>query len=507
MISNKQLNAAWRIHQSKDIQLPPLSWWNDKPCKDHEEITEGCQKCGIILRKHQRVGAAWLYMRKKGLLADTVGSGKSFQAAALLALMKERGERTRVLVITRPAPIYQFASELQRAVPKLNVAIAQGTRQKRFEQYVGHWDVLLIGPQMLLNDELALQRLGITTVIIDDTDVIRHPNTRQAQAIKNLIYMPQIERVVVMTATPLQKKLMELYYILILLGGKDIFGTASAFKRTYITINNGHKNLPEFKRKLAPFVLRRTATDIDDVKLPIVVPSNIFLDLTPSQRTRYKELQAGILSLMKEGNLETKHVEAVARFTYGAQICSGLVTLGELYRSGQNCKLDKVTEMLTGDLSEEKAVVFMRFKKSIRFAQEMLEKNGIGYVTIWGEDSNKKRRYEAQQRFWYDDNCKVLLGTQAIEQSLNLQISAHLINVDTIPNPARMEQLAGRIRRDGSPHTHVYVHNLLTTDTQEERMIAALQREQTLINFVWDEESELFERINSQTMLKWITGT
>ena len=75
-----------------------------------------------------------------------------------------------------------------------------------------------------------------------------------------------------------------------------------------------------------------------------------------------------------------------------------------------------------------------------------------------------------------------------------------------ILNPARMEQLAGRIRRDGSAHTSVYVHNLLTLDTQEERYIPLLEREQALIDTVWDESSELFESLSPLALLTLISG-
>jgi SNF2 family DNA or RNA helicase len=99
-----------------------------------------------------------------------------------------------------------------------------------------------------------------------------------------------------------------------------------------------------------------------------------------------------------------------------------------------------------------------------------------------------------------------LLGTTSIEQSLNLQISNHLVNVDMIMNPSRMEQLAGRIRRDGSTHHSVYVHNLLTIGTQEERYLPALEREQALIDHIWDSKSELFDSLSPLELLRMIGG-
>jgi hypothetical protein len=81
-----------------------------------------------------------------------------------------------------------------------------------------------------------------------------------------------------------------------------------------------------------------------------------------------------------------------------------------------------------------------------------------------------------------------------------------MICMDTLLNPARMEQLAGRLRRDGSRYGTVYVHNLRCLDTQEEGYDSLLEREQALIDHVWDEESELFEALTPLQLLQLIGG-
>jgi SNF2 family DNA or RNA helicase len=98
------------------------------------------------------------------------------------------------------------------------------------------------------------------------------------------------------------------------------------------------------------------------------------------------------------------------------------------------------------------------------------------------------------------------LGTVSIEQSLNLQCARHLICMDLILNPARVAQLAARIRRQGSEFSRVFVHTLLTNTTQEERYLPQLEREQALINSVWDEESDLFKALDPMELLQLITG-
>jgi superfamily II DNA/RNA helicase len=166
--------------------------------------------------------------------------------------------------------------------------------------------------------------------------------------------------------------------------------------------------------------------------------------------------------------------------------------------------MDKIGD--GGDLEEEKVVVFMAYKNSVRAFQQRLHQAGVGFETVWGEEPDKQARHNSMERFWQDPSCRVLVGTQAIEQSINLQCSRHLVNFDTILNPARMTQLAGRIRRDGSAFKHVYVHNLRCEGTQEVGYKQLLDREQALLDFVWDESSELFEKLSPLALLALIAG-
>jgi SNF2 family DNA or RNA helicase len=253
-------------------------------------------------------------------------------------------------------------------------------------------------------------------------------------------------------------------------------------------------------------VLRRNPEDITDVDLPALSPNEVWLDLYPAQRRRYEELRQGVLRIVKAGGQEIRRVKAVALYTYGMAVCAGLTALGDPDGPGTSVKLDWVEQALTGDLEDEKVVVFCKFTRTVQTLSERLTRHGVGHVIIWGREPDKTERLNRQNRFWDDPNCRVLIGTEAIEQSLNLQVARHLICVDQLLNPARMQQLAGRIRRDGSSHRTVYVHNLLTRDTQEEGILDMLQREQALADHVWGESNELYEALSPLALLQLIGG-
>lgn len=524
-----RLTAAERIRASTDVTLPDLPWFNTQPCERHTTLDEGqaqippCRRCGIRFRRHQRVGVAWLFMRGKGLIADQMGTGKTAQAAGLIALMKQNGEldNHRVICVVKPQALDQWHEQLERFLPRLRIISATGTSRQRTEKYLGRWDILITGYQMFANDLDSLLHFNTRLLVVDDVDPLRSPGTRTAYSIKRL--GRQTDRAVVLTGTPLQKKLVELHSLLEVLGGLEIFGSRTAFIRRYVREElisvysenagrkittrqtTGYKNLDEFIEKIRPLTLRRTPDDIDDADLPVISPHNIFLDLHPAQKTRYDELRRGVLRIIKAEGAEVKQTTAAAAFTYGQQICDGLVALGDPDGPRTSSKLDWVQNTLVdGDLSDEKVVVFCRFVSIAAALIERLDRAGVGNVVIWGRQPSRAARAEAKDRFWDDPTCRVLVGTEAIEQSLNLQVARHLINVDQIINPARMAQLAGRIRRDGSAYKTVYVHNLLTVGTQEDGYLDVLRREQALADHVWGEDNQLYEKLTPLALLNLI---
>ena len=77
-------SAAWKLRNSKNFNLPELKYFNYSPCLKHEALDIQCLDCGVAPRKHQKVGIGWLYLVKKGMIGDSVGTGKTVQAAGLL---------------------------------------------------------------------------------------------------------------------------------------------------------------------------------------------------------------------------------------------------------------------------------------------------------------------------------------------------------------------------------------------------------------------------------------
>lgn len=528
-------HAADRVRALHDIDgWPDLRFFNSSPCERHAPDLVNpvlCRDCGIILRRHQRIGAAWMYLGLPGLLSDGTGSGKTATVLAMLAMCKENGElglHNRAVIVCKSAAVHDpWGNELRRLMPGVSFFIADGNKDQRIRGYMGNWEIAVVGDRTFGGahgqktqrdgDVALLEQFPVGILVYDDIDPMRNHESETARAVNRLA--SRCTRVCGMHATPLQKRLEELWCFLLPVGGRDALGSLERVRQRFVAMKrrqiyvkdpkdqtgrtrmvkvvyetNGITTDParvrEFQAAVRPLVLRRTAAQMDDVALPLVRPNPVFLDLNPRQRQRYNELRAGALRRLKDGSEKVTMVEAGEAFTRGAQICSGLATLDD--GLDDSVKLDWVMDKLTGDLWDEKLVAFVYFRPNVRALALRLQAAGIGGVLIWSGNTDKRVRAARLARFREDPRCRVLVGTTSIEASLNLQVTRHMAAVDTLLNPARMTQLVGRMARQGSPYPTVYFHHLLAKDTQEDGYLPLLRREAGISDTVWNETNDLF---------------
>lgn len=547
LTAEQRRTAAWRVKGAPDIQpWPDLEYFNSEPCSRHEQVSPLCRRCGIILRRHQRVGASWMYLAGQGLLSDTMGSGKTAQVIAVLAMCRQSGElglHNRAVVVCKAAAIHDpWGDELRRLAPGLSVFVADGDRDSRIAGYMGNWEVVVVSDRTFSpargakksrdGDVEYLTQFPVGMLFFDDIDPMRNYTTETSYAINRLA--GECTRVFGLHGTPLQKRITELWSFLQPVGGRAALGPVSRVRQRYVTqrkiyitvpdkndpmgrrrvrrpvmVDNGltdnKERIAEFQRAIAPLVLRRTAEDLDaDTAMPAVQPNPVWLDLSARQRARYEDLRRGVLTRLTAAGEEVSYTEAAASFTRGWQICSGLAALDEGEGSDVSVKLDWVVDALTHDLADEKAVVFIYFKPNVAALSARLRDEGIEHVKFWSSETDKTVRHARLVRFREDPACRVLIGTTTIEQSLNLQSARHIIAVDTVLNPARMAQIVGRVRRQGSPFGTVYFHHLLARNTQEDGYLPLLRREQAMADAVWGEDSELWEGLTPAMLMRLV---
>ena len=232
------------VRPASDARLPELAWFNSSPCARHApEFGLMCDECGIEPRPHQRVGILWLWLGGRGILADPVGSGKTCQAAGVLALCKqtgELGEHNRAVIVCQAAAVLQWQRQLRRLLPDVAVSAVTGSmaRPRRVDSYLAPWEVMVISERTFAStrsrdgDVELLMQFPVGIIFADDIDALRAHKNQAARAVKALA--ARASRRYDINAEPLQKRVMELHSHLEMLGGNEVFGSASRFRRDFV---------------------------------------------------------------------------------------------------------------------------------------------------------------------------------------------------------------------------------------------------------------------------------
>ena len=90
---------------------------------------------------------------------------------------------------------------------------------------------------------------------------------------------------------------------------------------------------------------------------------------------------------------------------------------------------------------------------------------------------------------------KILLGTDAASEGLNLQRLGSLIHIDLPWNPTRLEQRKGRIQRIGQRYPEVWIANLRYRDSVEDRVHELLSQRLSAIHGLFGQIPDTLEDV------------
>ncbi len=232
-----------------------------------DRLSQSLFDASVDLNPHQ-IEAALFALRnplQEGvLLADEVGLGKTIEAA--LVVCQYWAERRRRLLVICPASLRkQWAQELQDkfAVPTTVVDAVSLRKQSAgdmlatLQRLVGK-AVVIMSYQFAAKLEAELRAVPWDVVVIDEAHKLRNAHrasNRTGQALKRAL---QGRKKLLLTATPLQNSLMELYGLSTLID-EHLFGDETAFRKQFINSGTG---LDELRERLASFAKRTLRRDV-----------------------------------------------------------------------------------------------------------------------------------------------------------------------------------------------------------------------------------------------------
>ncbi|MGH7926476.1 MAG: DEAD/DEAH box helicase, partial [Candidatus Binatia bacterium] len=428
------------------------------------------------------------YFHGRVLLCDEVGLGKTVEAGILMKEYLLRGMVKNILILT-PAPLVsQWQEEMAQ---KFNIPFVT-TEEPLLN---GDPDRFWRAPFIIASIHTAKSSRNFSRVaanfydlvVVDEAHHLKNRNTLNWKLVNEI----QKRFIFLLSATPVQNHLIELFNLITLLQPGQ-FKTERLFKRAYMQRGDPRKpaNRERLRELLRDVMIRNTRSAID-LKLPRRFATTARLEPSSVERELYDGISAFVrahsnslpgpllqLLLRQAGSspaalqatllrLRPERPEAVGR----------LVDLAQCV--GESAREKALLEIL-GKNPKEKKVVFAQYLKTVERVASLLEGRGFPFAVFSGALSSKAKD-EAIQRFRED--LPILLSTESGGEGRNLQFCNTLINYDLPWNPMRIEQRIGRLHRIGQTRD-VFIFNLSVRETVEDQILHILENKINMFEMV-----------------------
>jgi superfamily II DNA or RNA helicase len=418
------------------------------------------------LRDYQREGADWLVQRREcgigALLADDMGLGKTLQ---LLCAVE-----APALVVAPTSVLHNWAAEIRKFRPGLSFHTYHGANRKLDPSV----DVTLTSYAILRLDVEALAAISWGTVVLDESQAIKNPQSQAAQAAFRL----DAKFRVALTGTPVENRLEELWSQLHflnpgLLGGRrdfdERYGRPIAAKEDDAAVR--------LRARIAPFIRRRTKKQVAP-ELPPRTDVVLHAELSPDERAIYDALLAAtrddVIARLSEGGSTFQALEALLRLRQAA--CHPALVPGQTAETSS--KVELLLEQLEEAVDEgHKALVFSQWTSLLDRVEPHLRRAEIDFSRL---DGSTRNRGAVVDGFQSEDGPPVLLlSLKAGGTGLNLTAADNVFILDPWWNPAVEDQAADRAHRIGQDQP-VLVQRLVAKNTVEERILVLQERKRAL---------------------------
>ncbi|XP_014118018.1 PREDICTED: helicase SRCAP [Pseudopodoces humilis] len=229
------------------------------------------------LREYQHIGLDWLVtMYEKqlnGILADEMGLGKTIQTISLLAhLACEKGSWGPHLIIVPTSVMLNWEMELKRWCPSFKILTYYGAQKERRLKRQGWtkpnaFHVCITSYKLVLQDHQAFRRKNWKYLILDEAQNIKNFKSQRWQSLLNF----NSQRRLLLTGTPLQNSLMELWSLMHFLMPR-VFQSHREFREWFHNPLTGmiegsqeynESLVKRLHKVLRPFLLRRLKVDVE----------------------------------------------------------------------------------------------------------------------------------------------------------------------------------------------------------------------------------------------------
>ena len=431
---------------------------------------------GIIPYPYQVEGMEFAARAGRCLIADEMGLGKTIQAIGTASLLHREGFVGSVLIVCPTSLKYQWQKEIKKFCGK-DALVIEGLQTQRTKMYDAPQLFKIVSYNALSNDMKLLKEIIVDMLVMDEVQRLKNWNTQIAKGVRRI----KADYKVILSGTPLENKLEELYSVVQLVDQYSL-GPYYEFRDNHIMTNAtgkviGYKNLNEVGQSLSHLLKRRRKCEVA-LQLPERMDKNLFVPMTKEQMVIHDELKGNVARLVFKWKKmhylsDTDRRRLLLMLSQMRMVCDSTYILDQ--QSRNDTKVDEAVNIINSvvESGNDKVVIFSQWERMTRLVAQELEKAGVGYEYLYGGVPSAKRK-DLMDNFNDNPDVRVFISTDAGCTGLNLQTASYLINLDLPWNPAILEQRIGRIYRIGQ-RNHIQVINLVSMGTIEEQMLAKLQ--------------------------------
>ena len=433
--------------------------------------------------------------RGRVLLADEVGLGKTVEAGMVLKEYALRGMANRVLVVTPASLVGQWQEEL---AGKFGLDFATTYEAGVREDPAAFWRQ----PRIIASIATARRREHLELLAAEQFDLVivdeAHHLRDRASTSWKLVDALQKRFLLLLSATPVQNDLVELYNLLTLLK-PGIFKSLKEFRAAYMTPGKPrHPANPDSLRQLMRGAMIRNTRAVVALKLPRRHATTIRVEPAPEEREAYAALVEAARKLAVDGGGSGRQ-RLVLHHLLGAGGSSPAAALRAIGRIREERPRDAEWKALAekyGGIDvaakevalieliernpDEKKLIFVNARETFEHLAQRLEAAGIGFARFDGSMSGPEKDAAI---VCFREDAAVLLCTQSGGEGRNIQFCNTLINYDLPWNPMAIEQRIGRIDRIGQ-NREVFIFNLVSRGTIEEQLLGLLEEKIAMFELV-----------------------
>ncbi len=447
--------------------------------------------------------------RGRAILADEVGLGKTVEAGLILKEYLLRGLVRRALILTPSSLVNQWQEELQNKFAIPLVSTNDPLFRQRPEQF---WEEPLVLASLqtakLKRHFDAVVSHFYDMVIVDEAHHLKNRSTLNWKLVNTI----QKSFLLMLTATPVQNNLEELFNLVTLLQPGHL-KTRSAFKEEFVTRGNptDPRNREKLRQLLKEVMVRNTRS-VTRLHLPPRFALTVRVSPTETEEVFYQEISAfareqaarngsALSRFTLRRLLETagsSHLAALRilerMLAEGAEEnkkqIAAIIRLGREIKDG--AKIRRVMELLRA--SSNQKILFVNSVATLEYLHSVLVDQGLPHVVFQG-GLTPAQKQAVMDRF--RNGCQILLSTGMGGEGFNLQFCHTMINYDLPWNPMEIEQRIGRIHRIGQEN-EVQVFNFCAAGSIEDQILEVLDRKINMFELVVGEIDMILGRLQGE---------